>query len=63
MLAGNPMLLTIMASMARSQSLARSRAALYAQVLDLLCFHWDDNRRLAPPATRCCATWGRTTRC
>ena len=48
-LAGNPMLLTIMASMARSQPLARSRTALYAQVLDLLCFHWDDNRLLAPP--------------
>ena len=35
-LAGNPMLLTIMATVARHKPLARSRAALYAQALELL---------------------------
>ena len=48
-LAGNPMLLTIMATIARHKPLARSRAALYAQALELLCYNWDYRRGLNLP--------------
>ena len=49
-LAGNPMILTIMATIARHKPLARSRAALYAQALELLCHNWDYRRGLKLPA-------------
>ena len=49
-LAGNPMLLTIMATVARHKPLARSRAALYAQALELLCYGWDYRRGLNLPS-------------
>jgi hypothetical protein len=45
-IAGNPMILTIMATVARHRRLARSRAALYAQALELLCYSWDYKRGL-----------------
>lgn len=48
-LAGNPMLLTIMATVARHKALARSRVALYAQALELLCYNWDYRRGLNLP--------------
>jgi predicted NACHT family NTPase len=38
-IAGNPMILTIMATVARHRRLGRSRAALYAQALELLPSH------------------------
>ncbi len=49
-LAGNPMLLTIMATVARHNRLAQSRADLYAQALELLCYNWDYRRGLELPA-------------
>jgi hypothetical protein len=49
-LAGNPMILTIMATVARHKPLARSRVALYAQALELLCYNWDYRRGLNLPA-------------
>ena len=49
-IAGNPMILTIMATVARHQRLGRSRAALYAQALELLCYAWDYRRGLNLPA-------------
>jgi hypothetical protein len=45
-LAGNPM---IMATIARHKPLARSRAAMYAQALELLCYNWDYRRGLKLP--------------
>jgi hypothetical protein len=48
-IAGNPMILTIMATVARHRRLARSRAALYAQALELLCYTWDYKRGLGLP--------------
>ena len=48
-IAGNPMILTIMATVARHKRLARSRAALYAQALELLCYNWDYRRGLNLP--------------
>lgn len=45
-IAGNPMILTIMATVARHRRLGRSRAALYAQALELLCYNWDYKRGL-----------------
>ena len=48
-LAGNPMILTIMATIARHKPLARSRAAMYAQALELLCYNWDYRRGLKLP--------------
>jgi hypothetical protein len=48
-LAGNPMILTIMATVARHKRLGRSRAALYAQALELLCYNWDYKRGLDLP--------------
>jgi hypothetical protein len=49
-IAGNPMILTIMATVARHRRLGRSRAALYAQALELLCYNWDYRRGLGLPA-------------
>ncbi|HEX3527645.1 MAG TPA: NACHT domain-containing protein [Thermoanaerobaculia bacterium] len=46
LLAGNPMLLTIMALMARQQELPRERARFYEYAADVLCHHWDVNRHL-----------------
>jgi hypothetical protein len=40
-LAGNPLLLTVMALVLRHQSLARTRIGLYDQCVRLLCHHWD----------------------
>jgi hypothetical protein len=45
-LAGNPLILTIMAIIARHKRLARSRTQLYAQALDVLCYAWDYKRGL-----------------
>ena len=45
-IAGNPMILTIMATVARHRRLGRSRAALYGQALELLCYNWDYRRGL-----------------
>ncbi|WP_163988056.1 HEAT repeat domain-containing protein, partial [Pyxidicoccus caerfyrddinensis] len=45
-IAGNPLLLTIMAIIARHQRLARSRTQLYAQALGVLCYAWDYRRGL-----------------
>jgi hypothetical protein len=48
-MAGNPMLLTVMAVVARHKRLARSRTALYKQALDVLCYAWDYRRGLKLP--------------
>jgi hypothetical protein len=49
-IAGNPLILTIMAIIARHKRLARSRAHLYAQALEVLCYAWDYRRGLELPA-------------
>lgn len=49
-LAGNPLILTIMAIIARHKRLARSRTQLYAQALEVLCYAWDYWRGLSLPA-------------
>lgn len=46
-IAGNPLILTIMAIIARHKRLARSRTQLYAQALEVLCYAWDYRRGLA----------------
>ena len=46
LLAGNPMLLTMMALLAREQELPRERAAFYEKSVELLCHQWDANRNL-----------------
>ncbi|MCX7429245.1 MAG: HEAT repeat domain-containing protein, partial [Planctomycetia bacterium] len=51
LLAGNPMLLTIMALLAREQELPRERAAFYEAAVNVLCHHWDANRNLTLPQT------------
>jgi hypothetical protein len=48
-LAGNPMLLTVMAIVARHERLARSRIGLYAQALKVLCYNWDYRKELELP--------------
>lgn len=48
-LAGNPLILTIMAIIARHKRLARSRTQLYAQALEVLCYAWDYRRGLELP--------------
>ena len=48
-LAGNPLLLTIMGIVARHRRLARSRAQLYRQALDVLCYAWDYGKGLKLP--------------
>ncbi len=45
-LAGNPLLLTLMAIINRSQELPRNRVALYKQASHLLMYHWDVERQL-----------------
>ncbi len=47
MLAGNPLLLTMMAVLNRNQELPRDRTDLYAQVSRLLLHQWDTERALA----------------
>ena len=46
-IAGNPLILTIMAIIARHKRLARSRTHLYEQALEVLCYAWDYRRGLA----------------
>ncbi|HEU4559246.1 MAG TPA: DUF4062 domain-containing protein [Longimicrobium sp.] len=46
-IAGNPLILTIMAIIARHRRLARSRTQLYAQALEVLCYVWDYRRGLS----------------
>ena len=46
LLAGNPMLLTIMALLAREEDLPRERAKFYEKAVEVLCHHWDANRNL-----------------
>nr|WP_321469389.1 HEAT repeat domain-containing protein [uncultured Desulfobulbus sp.] len=47
LLAGNPLLLTMMAILNRNQELPRDRADLYTQVSRLLLHQWDTERTLA----------------
>ena len=47
MLAGNPLLLTMMAVLNRNQELPRDRADLYAQASRVLLHQWDTERALA----------------
>ena len=47
MLAGNPLLLTMMAILNRNQELPRDRVDLYAQATRLLLHQWDTERALA----------------
>ncbi|MBE9118983.1 hypothetical protein IQ249_24130 [Lusitaniella coriacea LEGE 07157] len=50
-LAGNPLLLTMMAILNRRQELPRDRAELYDQASRVLLYHWDvDYKRLQLPA-------------
>ena len=49
LLAGNPMLLTIMALLAREEELPRERAKFYEKAVEVLCHHWDANRNLGLP--------------
>jgi len=43
---GNPLLLTLMAILNRSQELPRNRVALYRKASELLLYEWDANRAL-----------------
>jgi energy-coupling factor transporter ATP-binding protein EcfA2 len=52
LLAGNPMLLTIMALLAREAELPRERARFYEKAVEVLCHHWDANRNLGLPDDR-----------
>jgi energy-coupling factor transporter ATP-binding protein EcfA2 len=52
LLAGNPMLLTIMALLAREEELPRERAKFYEKAVEVLCHHWDANRNLELPEDR-----------
>ncbi|MEU7873289.1 HEAT repeat domain-containing protein, partial [Dactylosporangium sp. NPDC049140] len=45
-LAGNPLLLTILAVMARTEELPKERWKLYDHAADVLILHWDVNRQL-----------------
>lgn len=47
-LAGNPLLLTIIAIIARHQQLPHSRKDLYAHALSVMCHNWDLRRHLVP---------------
>jgi energy-coupling factor transporter ATP-binding protein EcfA2 len=49
LLAGNPMLLTIMALLAREDELPRERAKFYEKAVEVLCHHWDVNRNRITP--------------
>jgi HEAT repeats/NACHT domain len=46
LLAGNPLLLTVMVLLGRQQELPRERAAFYQHAADVLCHHWDVNKHL-----------------
>ncbi len=46
LLAGNPMLLTIMALIAQLRELPRERWRFYDHAAEVLCHHWDVNRHL-----------------
>ena len=52
LLAGNPMLLTIMSLLAREEELPRERAKFYEKAVEVLCHHWDANRNLQLPEDR-----------
>jgi energy-coupling factor transporter ATP-binding protein EcfA2 len=52
LLAGNPMLLTIMGLLAREEELPRERAKFYEKAVEVLCHHWDANRNLDLPEDR-----------
>ncbi|NQU23662.1 MAG: NACHT domain-containing protein, partial [Candidatus Nealsonbacteria bacterium] len=52
LLAGNPMLLTIMALLGREEELPRQRAKFYEKAVEVLCHHWDANRNLQLPEDR-----------
>ena len=52
LLAGNPMLLTIMALLAREEELPRERVKFYEKAVEVLCHHWDANRNLHLPEER-----------
>lgn len=52
LLAGNPMLLTMMALLAREEELPRERAKFYEKAVEVLCHHWDANRNLHLPEDR-----------
>ena len=52
LLAGNPMLLTMMASLARQGELPRDRARFYQKAVEVLCHYWDANRNLSLPEDR-----------
>ncbi|MBN2296717.1 MAG: HEAT repeat domain-containing protein [Pirellulales bacterium] len=52
LLAGNPMLLTIMALLAREGELPRERAKFYEKAAEVLCHNWDANRNLMLPEDR-----------
>jgi len=49
LVAGNPMLLTIMALLAREEELPRERGKFYEKAVEVLCHHWDANRNLGLP--------------
>lgn len=49
LVAGNPMLLTIMVLLAREEELPRERAKFYEKAVEVLCHHWDANRNLGLP--------------
>ena len=52
LLAGNPMLLTIMSLLAREEELPRERSQFYEKAVEVLCHHWDVNRHLELPDDR-----------
>jgi len=52
LLAGNPLLLTIMVLLAREEELPRERAKFYEKAVEVLCHHWDANRNLDLPQDR-----------
>jgi energy-coupling factor transporter ATP-binding protein EcfA2 len=52
LLAGNPMLLTIMVLLGREQEMPRERVKFYEKAVEVLCHHWDANRNLSLPDDR-----------
>lgn len=71
LLAGNPMLLTIMSLLAREEELPRERVKFYEKAVEVLCHHWDANCNLELPDSlnanekkifcgglRCVCKWG-----
>ena len=49
LLAGNPMLLTLMALIARERALPRERVAFYAEAVKVLVHNWDANHHMPGP--------------